>query len=495
MAQVVTQHGATSAYRRAAVGFGVLDGVRACVAATPGPTRATLLLRVGVADETPRTRGFARLGLAAAIAQSGVAPCVEVGVLTTRVTFEGPTVADEVGRLTEALGRPTHAAIAAAREALLAAPAVCEPAGAVLRLRAGLQGWGLLGLPELGLHRTEPDAVQEWWAGRAVTGQAVIVITGANPGMVRLRLPAGPTRGLPATPGALGSGPRVRSGSDDELRLGAVLPGDACTAALAATIAHEVDARLGAAGVVQVTTDRVAAEERHLLVTAESGPSARRAGAVVAGVLDDVRRGEVGTDGLDRLRGAMTRRVMEPTAPDLETQALEAAEAALLGLPAAPSPMAFLQELREGVGLADVRQRWEVARAGLTGVVPAAVRALYPADGPARVIPPVIVVGSTFPGRSRRAVVVGEDGVAWRERGHQTEMLSAFECAVAERRPGGRWTLHALDGWALRLDTGEWRRSAQLDEALRRLVGADRLVEVDSGTGPRRARRAARRTD
>ncbi len=493
MAQAVTQHGAASAYRRAAVGFGVLDGVRACVAATPGPTRAILLLRVGVADEIPRTRGFSRLALAAAIAQSGVAPRVEVGVLTTRVTLDGPAVADELGRLTEALGRPTPAAIAAAREALLAAPAVWEPAGAVLRLRAGLQGWGLLGLPELGLHRTEPDAVQEWWAGRAVTGQAVIVITGANPGLVRLRLPVGPSSALPAAPGGLGQGPRVRSASDDEFRLGVVLPGDACTAALAATIAYEVDARLGAAGVVQVTTDRVAAEERHLLLTAEPGPSARRAGAVVAGVLDDLRRGEVGTDGLDRLRRAMTRRVMEPTATDLETQALETAEAALVGMPAAPSPMAFLQELREGVGLADVRQRWEVARVSLAGIVPAAVRALYPADGPGRVMPPVIVAGSTFTGRSRRAVVVGEDGVAWRERGHQTEMLGAFECAVAERRPGGRWTLHALDGRALTLDTSQWRRSARLDEALFRLVGADRLVEVDSCAGPRRSRRAARR--
>jgi hypothetical protein len=357
-----------------------------------------------------------------------------------------------------------------------------------------LQGWGLLGLAELGLHRTEPEAVWDWWAGRAVTGQAVIVITGANPGPMRLRLAPGPPCGLPAAPGAIGHGPLVRSGGDDELRLGAVLPADARTAALAATIAHEVDARLGSAGVVQVTTERVAAEERHLLVAVDPGPSARRAGAVVAGVLDDVRRGEVGTEGLDRLRRELTRRVMEPTAQDLSTQALEAGEAALLGMPAVPSPVALLQELREDVGLADVRQRWEVARARLTGVVPAAVRALYPADGPARAKPPLVVTGATFPGRSRRAVVVGEDGVAWRERGRQTEVLAAFECAVAERRASGRWTLHALDGRVMTLDVGDWRRSARLDEALRRSVGADRLVEVEAGAGRRRSRRSVRRS-
>jgi hypothetical protein len=89
---------------------------------------------------------------------------------------------------------------------------------------------------------------------------------------------------------------------------------------------------------------------------------------------------------------------------------------------------------------------------------------------------------------------VGEDGVAWRERGRQTEVLAAFECAVAERRASGRWTLHALDGRVMTLDVGDWRRSARLDEALRRSVGADRLVEVEAGAGRRRSRRSVRRS-
>ncbi len=179
---------------------GTVDGVQAFWVEAERPTvDASLVFRIGMADETLPTSGW--LHLVEHLALHGrETPTLQVngseGLLETRFDLSGPP--DEVCRAFEAitgwLADPRVDGLADEARVLRAESEWrgVGPVGRALQERYGTTGPGLVGYEEPGLTRVDEAALRELCARAFTRGNAALALSTAPPPGLRLLLPEGP---------------------------------------------------------------------------------------------------------------------------------------------------------------------------------------------------------------------------------------------------------------------------------------------------------------
>jgi predicted Zn-dependent peptidase len=181
-----------------------VDGVTTIWTDAPEPLRAALLFRTGQADETLITAGHTHLVEHMALAEMA-------DFTQTSNGFVGGTVSGfvNVGRsedmciffrnLCEGLASLPVDRLEAEKKILLA-----EAAGRqynvnenLLVWRYGAAGYGLVGLPQLGIRGATTEQLQAWAKQRFTRGNAILWLSGPVPPDLRLDLPPEEKQGVP----------------------------------------------------------------------------------------------------------------------------------------------------------------------------------------------------------------------------------------------------------------------------------------------------------
>src|SRR5664279_352375 len=158
----------------------VVSGVPTWSTGTPRPaTRAAIIVRAGIADETPETRGW--LAVAKDLALCGPAPDgITVtgsvrGLHTALIVHASPELLAEgvrwtIGRFSKPdLDHLTE--IVAARTALARTPNIF---GELLRRELGAHGYGLAGFPEYGMARLDSSTLR-WFTSVVYTAENMAI--------------------------------------------------------------------------------------------------------------------------------------------------------------------------------------------------------------------------------------------------------------------------------------------------------------------------------
>ena len=182
-----------------------VDHVPAVWADAGPPLRAGLLFRAGHADETLATLGRTHLIEHLAFSamndelhrHNGIVDATITGFFT--VGHPGD-VSAFLAKVCDALsslpaGRLEDEKRVLAAESAARSRDVCSQ---LLMWRYGAAGHGLAAMPEFGLRMATLEPLQEYAARRFTRGNAVLWLTGPPPDDLRLRLPQGPKRPLPA---------------------------------------------------------------------------------------------------------------------------------------------------------------------------------------------------------------------------------------------------------------------------------------------------------
>lgn len=185
-----------------------VDGVPVVWAPTAGPLSATLMFRVGSADEEIPHRGLTHLLEHAALEQFASQDFDVNGVtelLHTSLFVRGrdDEVVEALAAMTEWFRhRPTEAVDGMHRDVLAAEE--FDQGGAagrqVMNLLFGTGSHGRAGLPEYGLPSLGPEDAASWSARFFTSENARLVLSGPPPVGLRLDLPPGALQPAPAVP-------------------------------------------------------------------------------------------------------------------------------------------------------------------------------------------------------------------------------------------------------------------------------------------------------
>lgn len=185
-----------------------VDGVPLLWAETPGPLTATLLFRVGVADEQVHQRGLTHLIEHAALEPFNDRDFDVNGVtelLYTSLFVRGRPgeVSATLAALTTWLRTAAAAAVDGIHSDVLAAEEHERRGGIgrqVLQLLFGNGPHGRAALPEYGLPSLSGEEAMRWGARWFHSGNARLLLSGPPPADLRLDLPAGLRHDPPAAP-------------------------------------------------------------------------------------------------------------------------------------------------------------------------------------------------------------------------------------------------------------------------------------------------------
>jgi hypothetical protein len=188
-----------------------IDGVAVAFVRRPGPLSAGLTFRVGQADESLANRGITHLVEHLALFSLGLTDYHSnghTGSLFTNFHMHGSLVdvPDFFASVCTSLANlplqrlETEKAILRTEESGQS----LGPAGQLPLWRYGAQGYGLTSYPEWGLERLTGTAVSEWANSWFTRENAALWIVGEDiPDNLRLPLPAGARRAVPAPTSAL----------------------------------------------------------------------------------------------------------------------------------------------------------------------------------------------------------------------------------------------------------------------------------------------------
>lgn len=203
-----------------------IDGVRTVWLEAPGPLRAGLNLRVGVADETLPQRGITHLLEHLALFGIGRPGDHSNGQVSASLAMFLTVGDEQVVPFFDQVTRQFHelplARLEDERQVMQAESARRRGAMAddLLVWRYGAKDYGLLAFDEFGLRTLDGDALGAWAARYATRQNAVLWLSGPPPAGLRLHLPDGEARPAPdPTRSILPSFPAWLRGPDD----GAVL--------------------------------------------------------------------------------------------------------------------------------------------------------------------------------------------------------------------------------------------------------------------------------
>ena len=339
-----------------------VDGVRVVWTPTSHPPTASLVFRVGRADETFLAGGVTHLVEHLVMRGVGRMP-IEVNAHVSTHTTEfvatgsGPQVAEFLDRVCRQLSALETSALEVERKVLGAEAegSGCGPAGEAASLRYGCRGAGLLPYRDLGVARLTAAELEAWAARSFTRDNVVLGVAGDLPADLRLPLPSGERRGIPpvtARPLRLPAWEPDSGGTAVSLPVPSAAGMDLALARLAARAVEDVVRhRDGLAYTVDSDGVRVSPDVSEVAVLADNDPG--DAVTVVEHMLDVLERFAEHGPGDDELRADAEESFEALADPRHLGDALSAAAAqVLLGLePETPAQVhaATLARTREEV--------------------------------------------------------------------------------------------------------------------------------------------------
>ena len=220
-----------------------VDEVTTVWTEAPAPIRAGLYFRTGRVDETLATSGQTHLiehmSLSAVSDYQPQHNGLVGGVFTGFFTLGGPhEVSNFLARVCDALGSLPGDRLDEEKQILAAESAArqYDSRTNMLTWRYGASGYGLIGLPELGLQKVTLEQLRNYAAQRFTSENAILWLSGPLPDDLRLGLPHGTK--LPIPP--ITPIPRALPGWFGDDRCGGIAVGATVPRIFAATIFCEI---------------------------------------------------------------------------------------------------------------------------------------------------------------------------------------------------------------------------------------------------------------
>jgi hypothetical protein len=439
-----------------------VDGVPTLLAPTSGPMHAGLTFRVGRADETLASAGITHLVEHLALFRHGLSDYHYNGATGTVVTHfhmqgsEDDVVAFLTGVCDSLLELPfdrleTEKSILRT-ESANRTPAVNEP---MPLWRHGARDFGLVSYDELGLPRLRPEDLQAWAMTWFTRQNAVLWIAaeGVPPGL-RLRLPDGHRRPVPAASSALPSSPAYFGGNANGVVYDAVVRRRVAGSVYAGVLERELFRNLRQEGGFSytTTTDYSPRGDAYAVVTALADALADKQDAVLGGFVDvlaKLRYGRVEQADLDSVRAKAHEALRHP---DRDAARLPAAALNLLTGHPNRDVDDIMDELR-AVTVDDVHDvAVEAAGTGLL-MVPRGCGADWAGYTAAPTQSAAAVQGQRYRSRQNDGadLVIGTDGVSLVEVGCVSTVRFA-ECVIGMSWPDGARQLVGADGIGVRVE-------------------------------------------
>jgi predicted Zn-dependent peptidase len=461
----------------------------------PEPFAAGLVFRVGRSDETLALSGVTHVVEHLALPVERVAGIEFNGAVLGQFTAfwaegEPAGVLELLERVARSLRALPLDRLETERGILLTEASGWQPtpASGLAALRFGAAGHGLVGHPELGLHRLAADEVAAWAAERFAGAAAAVHIAGTPPRGLRLELPDGERRPAPE-PEAL---PMIRfpcaytGGPSGGVALSFVAPRSPELAVAVSVAEGRLERRLrhelGLSYHVHCLGDPLGAASIHGVLGADClDARAPEAAAALVGVLEELAMEGPTAAELERDLADARRRALDPreAAGAASFHALEA----LLGRPF--RPLAELLALRAAVTSAGAAAALAAALDSALLVTPAATAPAGFGEFP-RWSEEVVTgrrhraAGLHLPGSAgrRTALVVGEDGVSVVTPTGAAATVRFADCVALQRWPDGSRTLWGRDGAWLAVEPSAWRRGGDAVEAIDAAVAAETVVAM-----------------
>ncbi|MFI6401354.1 insulinase family protein [Streptomyces sp. NPDC050548] len=443
-----------------------VDGIPTLFAYAPGPLRAGLVFRVGIADETLARAGVTHLVEHLALYRQGLADYHYNGATKAAFTHfhvEGAEheIVDYLHGVCASLADLPMERLETEKEILRTEESRREP-GQLPLWRYGAQGYGLVSYPEWGVRNLRPEDVRHWTETWFTGGNAVLWIAGERfPAGLALKLPPGTRRPLPAVTSALPTTPAHFSDGQGGVLLDAVVTDTAAARLYAGVLERELSRALRQEDGNSYTaaTDCASRRDGHALLTAFADSLPAKQDAVLGGFVDvlaALQAGRIAQADLDAVR---TRADAGLTAADAAVRRLPGAAEDLL----AGRPPRGLDELRH--------ELWSVTPGHLHAValeaagtallqVPSGHSASWAGYAAAPTRSTYAVTGRRFDAVAKdgSALVVGDDGVSVTVRGRDGSDLAVTvpyrSCAAVLSWPDGGRRLIGTDGLAVAVEPG-----------------------------------------
>jgi hypothetical protein len=470
-----------------------VDGVRVLQAEAEGPLRASLLFRVGQADETLAKRGITHLIEHLALTGTARGPHAFNGFTGDLLTAF--VVAGEPGEVAAHLGAVCQALRALPMERLTHERGVLDTEAAqsggrfarsLLTWRWGAEGYGLMGWDELGVPALTESAVASWAAERFVRDNAVLWISGEIPAGLSLDLPARPAGVAAPSEPSLEPAivlPAAYTFSDRGCAFSYLAPRVAAGTSLLYLVQRRLQTKLrdelGASYGVQAGLERISAGTSMHVFGADCLPE--NATAVQRGVTDVLQQllDEPATQAeIDDMRSMIRLARQDRTNSTLAHLDFVARQLLVGGEVRTADELSREQE---EVTSDDIRALAESALPTLllavpeAGLVPASLATPAPLWSTERVDGAEFSRTTTSGAKPTDSLVVGQHGVSRLSDGNVVT-VEFDRCVAMIRYDDGARTLIGADGFYVPFVPEEWTSATHVTALLDGAVPADRWI-------------------
>ncbi|MFD8296828.1 M16 family metallopeptidase [Streptomyces bauhiniae] len=473
----------------AAVHHTQVDGIPTLFAQAPGPMRAGLVFRVGIADETLGRAGLTHLVEHLALYRQGVADYHYNGATKAAFThFHVEGAEHEIAAyLTGVCASLTDLPMdrLETEKEILRTEESRRDSGLLPLWRYGAQGYGLVSYPEWGVRNASAQDVWQWTQSWFTADNAVLWIAGEHiPAGLSLKLPAGDRRPMPAVTSALPTTPAYFSEGTGGVLLDAVVADTTAAWLYSGVLERELTRALRQEGGYSYTaaSDFTSRRDGHALVTAFADSLPAKQDAVLGGFVDVLaafQAGRIAQADLDAVRGRADGAL---AAPDTAARRLPGLAEDLL----AGRPLRTADELRaelRAVTPADLHQVALEAAGTALLQVPGGHRADWAGYTAAPVDSPYAVTGRRFAARGDdTALIMGTDGVSLTGRtadGSERAVTVHYRsCAAVLSWPDGGRRLVGTDGLTVEVEPGLYGVDAHTMAALDAAVPPQAVVHL-----------------
>ncbi|MFG2563384.1 M16 family metallopeptidase [Streptomyces sp. NPDC048496] len=473
-----------------------VDGIPTLFTHATGPTRAGLVFRVGVADETLARTGVTHLVEHLALHRQGLNDHHFNGETKSAFTHffvEGTEheVVSYLKGVCSSLSDLPMERLETEKEILRTEESRRQSPQLPL-WRYGARGYGLSAYPEWGMPKLDPDAVRHWARTWFTRGNAVLWVAGERlPAGLSLNLPAGERRPMPAVTSALPESPAYFSEGTGGVLLDAVVADTAAAMLYAGVLERELSRDLRQEGGYSYTaaTNLTPRRDGFAVLTAFADALPAKQGAVLGGFVDVLARlqaGRVEQAGLDAVRARYESAL---TASDVAVHRLPGmAENLLAGRP--PRTVdELLAELRS-VTPAQVHEVALEAASTALMQVPSGHSADWAGYTAAPTNSSYTVPGRKFAALSGdgSALIVGDEGVSMTARGGDGSECAVTvryqDCAAMLCRPDGGRQLIGADGLVVEVEPTLYGLDARALASVDAAVAPDAVVPLPARPRP-----------
>ncbi len=443
-----------------------VDGVPTLVAPTQGPMHAGLVFRVGRSDETLATAGITHLVEHLALHRHGLTDYHFNGSTESVYTSfhmqgsESDVVAFLAGVCESLLDMPMDRL--PVEKEILRTEAASRRSGVNRQLplwRYGAASYGLVSYPEWGLTGIGPEHIQHWVRSWFTRENAVLWIAGAGvPAGLRLRLPSGVRRPVPAVTSALPRTPAYYSDGEGVV-MDAVVKRSTAASLFSGVLERELFRSLRQEGGYSytATTDYDPRGDGYAVLTAYADALPEKQDAVLGGFVDALARMRIGRIEAGDLTAVRGKRTESFSHPEVHAARLAGAATNLLS----GHPNHSLTELRaelDAVTIADLHAVAQEVSGSMLLQVPEGHRADWAGFVAAPTYSEYRVDGERFRSREsdKLGLVVGTDGVSLVDEEHAVTVLFS-QCAGLLAWPDGGRQLVGQDGIVIRLEPTLWQ--------------------------------------